>query len=436
VVEGADAHPAVERAGKKGIGGAEAGAQDAKLLVALLLEPVNTAADVDDRLPAGGDGAPYIGADRVVGAFQLGWFPDYPDAEDYITPFYGTKSNFTSNGYSNAKMDAIIKNEEGAKTLAQRLTYIKQAQVIAAQDAPPSYGPVFADTASVSPATLDLQPGASGTVNLTAASLTGSAQTVNWTASAPSGVSVSPASGALSVAASGKGSAALTVTAGAADGAYTVTVDLTSSAGAIIPVQLAVIVAKPGDLAPYYNVTGISDDGSGSTADYDGDGFSYSEQALAAAGLSPGGSVISGGLTYTWPSAAAGQPDAIMAGGQTIPVAAAAGATSLGFLGSAVNAGTAGASGTLTITYTDGTTSTATLGMSDWTLAANSGTPQFGDVTVATTPYRNAPGGSQSINTYIFAQTIPIDGTKTVASITLPPAVSNGSIGIFAVSAG
>jgi predicted alpha-1,2-mannosidase len=344
--------------------------------------------------------------------------------------------SLTLNGSAYSKLYVPFATLAKGATLNWKLGTTATSWGSAAQDAPPSYGPVFADTASVSPATLDLQPGASGTVNLTAASLTGSAQTVNWTASAPSGVSVSPASGALSVAASGKGSAALTVTAGAADGAYTVTVDLTSSAGAIIPVQLAVIVAKPGDLAPYYNVTGISDDGSGSTADYDGDGFSYSEQALTAAGLSPGGSVSSGGLTYTWPSAAAGQPDAIMAGGQTIPVAAAAGATSLGFLGSAVNAGTAGASGTLTITYTDGTTSTATLGMSDWTLAANSGTPQFGDVTVATTPYRNAPGGSQSINTYIFAQTIPIDGTKTVASITLPPAVSNGSIGIFAVSAG
>ena len=70
------------------------------------------------------------------GAFQLGWFPDYPDAEDYITPFYGTKSNFTSNGYSNPKMDAIITKEEAAKTLAERLTYIKQAQMLAAQDAP------------------------------------------------------------------------------------------------------------------------------------------------------------------------------------------------------------------------------------------------------------------------------------------------------------
>ena len=69
------------------------------------------------------------------------------------------------------------------------------------------------------------------------------------------------------------------------DGAYTVTIDLTSSAGKIIPLQLAVIVAKPGDLSPYYNVTGISSDGDGGTANYDGDGFSYSAaRALAATG--------------------------------------------------------------------------------------------------------------------------------------------------------
>jgi len=69
-------------------------------------------------------------------AFQLGWFPDYPDAEDYLAPFYGTKSNFTSNGYSSAKMDAILKNEAGAKTTAARLGFVKQAQVLAAKDAP------------------------------------------------------------------------------------------------------------------------------------------------------------------------------------------------------------------------------------------------------------------------------------------------------------
>jgi hypothetical protein len=196
-------------------------------------------------------------------------------------------------------------------------------------------------------------------------------------------------------------------------------------------------VDKPGDLAPYYDLSGISSDGVASNANYDGDGFSYSQQALAAAGLTPGGTVTSGGLSYTWPDAPAGQPDAVSAGGQTIPVSAPAGATQIGFLGSAVNAGTTGASGTVTITYTDGTTSTGTLGMSDWTLDAGSGSPQFGDVTVATTPYRDATdGSSQAINTYVFADTIPVDASKTVASITLPATVNNGSIGIFAISTG
>jgi peptide/nickel transport system substrate-binding protein len=70
------------------------------------------------------------------GAFQLGWFPDYVDAEDYLVPFYASSSNFTSNGYKSAKMDAILKKEQGAKTTAQRLTFVQQAQTLAAKDAP------------------------------------------------------------------------------------------------------------------------------------------------------------------------------------------------------------------------------------------------------------------------------------------------------------
>ena len=39
--------------------------------------------------------AQYSGAlGKTYGAFQLGWFPDYPDAEDYTVPFYQT-GNFT-----------------------------------------------------------------------------------------------------------------------------------------------------------------------------------------------------------------------------------------------------------------------------------------------------------------------------------------------------
>jgi hypothetical protein len=247
---------------------------------------------------------------------------------------------------------------------------------------------------------------------------------------------VSPPSGTLSVGASGTATTSLNVTAGSTEGDYTVTVDLTSSAGKIIPVQLAVVVDKPGDLSPYYNVTGISNDGDGGTANYDGDGFSYSAQALAAAGLTPGGTITSGGLTYTWPTTPAGQPDAVYAGGQTIPVSTPAGASTLGFLGSATNAATTGGFGTVTVNYTDGTSSTATLGFSDWTLNANQSSPSFGNAIVATTPYRNYNGGMQSVNTYIFSQTIPIDSSKTVATITLPATTTNGALGIFDISAG
>jgi peptide/nickel transport system substrate-binding protein len=68
-------------------------------------------------------------------AFQLGWFPDYVDGEDYIVPFY-QPDNFMSNGYNNPKMTALIKKEYAAKTTAARLAVIRQAQVLSAKDIP------------------------------------------------------------------------------------------------------------------------------------------------------------------------------------------------------------------------------------------------------------------------------------------------------------
>jgi hypothetical protein len=340
------------------------------------------------------------------------------------------------NGKADSKLYVPFSTLAQGSTLDWSLGTSPTSWGSAASDAPPSYGPTFADTASLSTGTLYLQPGQSASTKLTVSSLS-SAQTVGWSAAAPSGVTVSPASGSLSLPGGGSASASLTVTAGSTDGDYTIPITFTSPSGSVIPVQLSVIVAKPGDLAPYYNVTGISSDGTASNANYDGDGFSYSQQALAAAGLTPGGTVTSGGVTYTWPSAAAAQPDAISVAGQTIPISAPAGTSTIGFLGSAVNAGGSGASGTVTITYTDGSTSTATLGMTDWTLGGGGGSADFGNTTVATTPYRNyLDGSNQQLNTYIFGANVGVDSSKTVASITLPTTVNNGSIGVFAISAG
>ena len=51
---------------------------------------------------------------KTYGAFQLGWFPDYPDAEDYTVSFYQT-GNFMSNGYSDPTMTALIAKERGSR---------------------------------------------------------------------------------------------------------------------------------------------------------------------------------------------------------------------------------------------------------------------------------------------------------------------------------
>ena len=70
------------------------------------------------------------------GAFQLGWYPDYVDAENYLLPFYHSASNFTDNSYKNSTMDRLLNREQGTKSLTKRLAIVKQAQKLAARDAP------------------------------------------------------------------------------------------------------------------------------------------------------------------------------------------------------------------------------------------------------------------------------------------------------------
>jgi hypothetical protein len=193
-------------------------------------------------------------------------------------------------------------------------------------------------------------------------------------------------------------------------------------------------ITPTSNIADYFNNAGISPDNNQACADYDGDGFSYSADALAADGITPGSTVNADGLSFTWPNVAACQPDNVLAAGETMLVPGKSGAGKLGLLGSSTNGSS---EGTITINYTDGTSSTQDVSFTDW---ANS--PGAGDSTVATMPYRNSTGGtSQSITMYVFATTVPVDSTKTVASVTFPN-VSNhiGSsvtaMHIFAVSTG
>jgi Glycosyl hydrolase family 76 len=287
--------------------------------------------------------------------------------------------------------------------------------------------PVFAATGSTSPSSVAVQPGQPGTATLALQSVSGRPQTVRWTASAPSGFTVDPSSGTLDVPAGAAASTPVAITAGTTDGDYQVTFNFTSPSGPIQPISMSVIVARPGDLAPFFNNAGVSDDTDQATANLDGHGFSYSEQALTAAGLAPGAAVTSGGVQYNWPGVAAGQPDNLITAGQVIAVPPVTGATELGVMGSATNGPS---SGTLTITYTDGTTQTATLGFTDWT----SGTLSFGNAIAAAMSYRNSVGGtSQQLATMVYTTNIALQPGKTVASVTLPNGANQGELHVFAL---
>jgi peptide/nickel transport system substrate-binding protein len=80
--------------------------------------------------------AQYSGAlGKTYGAFQLGWFPDYPDADDYTVSFYQPKS-FYNNGYANKAMNKLIAKERAARTNKLRLSYLNGMQTLAAKTLP------------------------------------------------------------------------------------------------------------------------------------------------------------------------------------------------------------------------------------------------------------------------------------------------------------
>jgi predicted alpha-1,2-mannosidase len=346
-------------------------------------------------------------------------------------------SSLKINGSPYNKLYVPYSTLTAGATLDWKLTTTPTTWGNAPQAAPPSYRLGQQSViASVDPSSLVLQPGASATATLEAANVTDATQTVSWTASADPGLTVSPAQGSLSLAPGKRASKQLSVSAAAdaADGRYTVKFHLTTGNGEQKTVTLGVAVAKAGELWPYYTNAGITDDNNTSAATYDGGGWSYSADALAAQDVTPGGTVTADAIDYTWPDVPVATLDNIEAAGQTIPLAAPTHASKIGLLGSATNAGGSGAGGTATVTYTDGSTSQFTARFSDWTLGGGGGTPLPGNFTAVTMPYRNFSGNTKdNVVTHVFALDAPVSVAKTVASITLPQA-TGGDMHVFAIS--
>lgn len=63
----------------------------------------------------------------VYPAYQLGWFPDYSDADNYLSPFF-IKDNFLANHYDNPEVQALIEKQLGETDAAARTKLIEEIQ--------------------------------------------------------------------------------------------------------------------------------------------------------------------------------------------------------------------------------------------------------------------------------------------------------------------
>ncbi len=171
------------------------------------------------------------------------------------------------------------------------------------------------------------------------------------------------------------------------------------------------------DLSSEYNLYGIYTDGTTyTTGGLDGAGYSYSANLLTAA------RVLNG---YLLNLGAANELDAIGSAGQVIPLPQV---KSAGLLLLATGIEGNQTSQTLTVTYTDGSSTNFTQNFSDWY------TPQkyAGELEGVAMAYRNDANGTKDQRTFnLYAYRFALNPNKVVQSITLP---NNAHVAVLAAT--
>lgn len=76
-------------------------------------------------------------SDGSMDAFDLGWFPDYPDMSTYLSGFYSSGDrNFLQAGYENPTMDDLIEEILTNTDQAARIAAAEEVSAIVAQEVP------------------------------------------------------------------------------------------------------------------------------------------------------------------------------------------------------------------------------------------------------------------------------------------------------------
>ena len=223
--------------------------------------------------------------------------------------------------------------------------------------------------------------------------------------------------------ASTSGASTMTLKASASASPATATITISGTSGSVshsvttgVTVTPVATDTVPVNLSAAYNITGIYNDGSTFTPEtsLDGDGYSFSEQAL-------GSEQVGDGVIFKL-----GPPNAPdMVTGKTIALPSGKFAA-VKVLALAVNGSQE--MQTFTVTYADGTSSSFTQSLSDWAELRNF----TGESSAVAMPYRLTADGSKDSRTfYAFAYSFMLDGNKVVRSLSVP---SNREVLVLAVT--
>jgi peptide/nickel transport system substrate-binding protein len=74
-------------------------------------------------------------SDGSYPVYQLGWFPDYSDPDNYLSPFF-RDGNFVNNGYANKEVNDLIAKQAGQTDATAREQTLKQIQALVTKDLP------------------------------------------------------------------------------------------------------------------------------------------------------------------------------------------------------------------------------------------------------------------------------------------------------------
>lgn len=74
-------------------------------------------------------------SDGSYPVYQLGWFPDYSDPDNYLSPFF-RDGNFVMNGYENDEVNQLIIDQAAEQDSDTRISMLEQIQDLVTEDVP------------------------------------------------------------------------------------------------------------------------------------------------------------------------------------------------------------------------------------------------------------------------------------------------------------